>query len=575
MKKLLFTIWFTLIPLIGFSQETVKTPTSETQDVIKFLEKIPEHERSYLSFFSFYNVPPDLREDTALTLSFVLHSLTGISENPLDNAGDYYPSAKVLNDKFIPVRRVTDTIYYADIRHHNWEIQDWQDVAALDPLFIAPAVQVPVYEQLRQMSGNNIVSGLWFIANSMDVNRQLDNGQQLQIYSTLLYSKNKSPQTIDEFRKIWGIDLERSQKLANEVGAVVIDSDTVSRIGTRVLMGHRSEVGGYLYQTFDTKSEISSNDFLETFPYNSPPKNIDAGEAISANHIGMQTYFLFNGEGKEVPFGDPSVVRNNSDFLKDARVRVPNSCLACHSAGLIPARNIVHEYRDYLNIQIPKYEQKLRLERIFQNERFNESIEDNQKLFARSLLKVNGLSPEDNYEVYHNSVWYYSQPLDLKQILIECGTTEEILREKVSKSFEVFGVDKVPARLKLALHPTKPIDIPRDIWEYSDRKIPSLYAQTMIILHGLTSISTEYVEEPLPIEDEKVQIEIEVKEQTEIAKRRIDIKSGSKKIGHYNIGDTIILTGKEANLNGVEWLEVKILLDTKTVYGYIDGGDLE
>lgn len=577
MKKLLFTIWLLLVPSIGLSQEIAKTPTSETQDVILFLEKVPEQERPYLVFFSFYNAPPDIIEDAALCLSFVVHSLTGISDDPNYNAGSFYPIAKVEDDKFKPIQKITDTIYYVDIRQHNWELQDWQDVAVLDPTFIKPAVEVRIYDQLRLMAGNNIVNGLWFIANSMDVNRQLDNGQQLEIYNKLLYSKSKIPQTIDEFRRIWGIDIERSEKLGNESGAVVIDSNLVSRVGTRVLRGHRSEIG-YLYQTYDTKSEIASKDFLETFPFNAFPKNINAGEAISTNTLGLQVYFLFNGEGKTVPFGDPSVVRNNTDFLGDARVRVPNSCLICHSEGLIPARNIVYEYKDYLNLQTPTYEDKLRLERIFQNDRFNESILDNQKLFARALLKTNGLSPQHNYEVFHNSVWFYSQPLDLEQVLIECGTDEKTLREKIAKSFMVFGVDKVPARLKLIIHPdpNKRIDIPRDIWEYSDSKIPSLYTQTMAILHGITTIATEYTANPVPIDDENVELEVQIEDKEEkiVATHTIEIKSGAKTIAHYNIGDTIIFTGNKSFLNGITWLETSFSLDGETVLGYINKDDL-
>lgn len=472
-------------------QANKKILTQEAEDAINFLQDYTTSEEyEHIRFFSTYAIPEDKRNDAILTLSFVCHSLTGLGPT----LGGYYPLAIQQDGKFVALQQVdgSDTLWWIDLRNYNWSQQSWENVAKQDGYFVEPAVDHKVMGALRLMAGNAILRADWFITNSTDIMRQDDIGQKNNIYRELLYSKVEQPKTVDEFRKIWGLDLAKAVELGNQYGSLVLTSNKVA-LDNRLLFGYRTELG-WLYETYDVKDDTGDRDYLESFPKlgGRPPKTSDAGEIFASNHLHMQVYDLRDGAGNLVDFADPGVARHLTDVLGDARVKVAHSCMDCHAVGPLPAENIIKEYGDFLSLKVPTKEEQLNIDRAFLSDRFEDSVVNNQTAFAIAMMKVNGLSPQENMQKYLELVRWYNQPLTIEQAAVECGMSPEDYVEKFNFTEEVNLVKRIPGRIKLMIHANNSIPIPRNIWESPGRDgVPGMFQQSMIYLYGLTTIRNE------------------------------------------------------------------------------------
>jgi hypothetical protein len=499
-----------LIGLINYSayshelvlaEKNISSPASEVESAVLTLNDVKDpYKKQYMRFFSTYALPADLQEDAAYSLSYVCHLLVGPPIDDFDNAGSYYPIAMKIDDEFVPIQRskYSKTLYWIDIREFNWTEEVWEKLSNIDGYFVEPIVDHYSNSSLRLVAGNAIVRADWFIVHATDLTQESDQNIQTQIFYELLYARNKVPQNLDDWLKIWGVaDINKSRTLGNEYGGLILNSG-VSR-HNRMLFGYRTELG-WLYHTYDVKSQTGKRDYLDNFAANRglPPKESDGGEGFAFNSLGMLTaYMIRDGNNKFVDFGDPTLVYHLQDVTGDPRVRTATSCLDCHSGGPIPPRNIVKEYVEKMSeIKVPKYSDKLRIERTFLSNKFEESVGDGQIHYERSLLKVNGLTPAENVKAYLNIVSWYKKPLDLNQVLVECGIERDDFFERLGKTDEIFGVDKVPTRLAFLI--TNNEKIPRDIWESPGRDgIPGTFQQTMISLYGITVVSETTVEVPL------------------------------------------------------------------------------
>jgi len=275
-----------------------------------------------------------------------------------------------------------------------------------------------------------------------------------------------------------------------------------------------------------------------------PPTIFDAGEAFASNQHLLQVYTLYNGNGSIIDFGDPSVVRHITDIVGDVRVRVPHSCFDCHSGGPLPSENTIKEYIK-LNalLKVPEKSDKLRIERNYLNDKFEESVQDNQILYARGLLKVNGLKPDENAKNYLEIINWYNQPLDIDQASFECGFADStIFTQKLLEN-----KDNIPGRLAILLASKE--SIPREIWESRGVDgIPGTFQQCMTLLYGLTKITYE--------------------NRVSIKTNGTKIYSGSNVLKTCAQNDTFVVLGEKEN-GGILWYQVKV--DEKL--GYISSKD--
>jgi hypothetical protein len=473
----------------------------EVKDAIYYLQnKVKVEDRPFIRFLSTYNVPEEKRQDVVLTTSFVLHSLIGPAKDEDGNVGGYYPLARIVTDpetkerKFISYRRVPDTktLWWIDLREYGFNVQAFENASVIEPYFVTPVVNYEINDLARLLSGNAVIRMDWFAYHATDITLETDSDRQTKIYNQLVYSNVKEPKTVDEFHQVWGLkDLNNSRLQGNEYAALVTKSENVAR-HNRQLFGYRTETG-WLYQSYDVKNEEGLRDYVESI-YNfkgKPPTVFDGGEMFATNAVRMQVYTLYNGQKALVDEADPKLARHMTDVIGDPRVRTAFSCIDCHAAGPIPPENTLKEFmlsRVKSSLKVPDKRDQLRIERTFLNDKFEQTTVEDQLLFAKALLKINGLTPEENGKKYLELVSDYDDGLSLTDVARECGVTEEMIKDYAAKGLQDFN-NKAPGRLVLLLTTGEPI--PRQIWDGPGKDgIPGTFQLTMITLFGLTEIKT-------------------------------------------------------------------------------------
>lgn len=498
--KYLLCLIILFLPNILFAQDLEKilakaeqrlqarTPNLEVEDAIIYLKSrqdLAETDLQYIKFLSAYAIPEDLRQSAILTASWQLHNLVGPSNPELDEGGSGFKPIAYMDAAgvFRYVQRVpgSETLYWIDVRDYNWTPQSWEDAALLDGYFVKPVISEENDGALRILSGNAVLRMDWFIRHTSDETLQLDTDSRPFLYQNFLFANSAKPTTGDAFFKAFLLDKTLAFNRGNVSAALVTKSNAVSN-HNRLLFAYRTEYG-FAYESYDPKNQEGKRDYLESFFLNKiiggPPDVFDAGEFFMSNPLGLQVYGLRDAKDNLVQFGDPTLVRHVNDVLGDVRVRNPTSCMDCHAAGPIPTENTIKEFVDakfwpktYLN------KDKQRVKRLYLDGKFDDTVKDGQELYARALLKCNGLKPEINGQNFLKTIKWYDQDLDLAQAAYECGVSEELFKEKVSQGN--YGM-----RLKLLVANGE--TIPRRVWESRGKDgIPGQFQQAMILINGFT-----------------------------------------------------------------------------------------
>ena len=535
----------------------LSSPNREVEDAIRFLETIDPADRPFIRLFTTYDYPSEKRNELVYSLSFIMHSLVGISDNPKNNAGSYYPLAiKGNNGEFIPRQNVpnSNTLWWIDIRDYNWSPQSIEKISLQDAYFIEPIIRHENNSLLRLLAGNAIFRASWFVTEASNTQKQEDNDRE-PIYDILLYSLSNRPNTADEWRKHWGVDIKKSRAIGNEFGALIDKSGSgeekpVSR-NNRTLFYNRGELG-WIYETYDVKNQEGKRDYIENFPKNAGDRPFrDGGEIIATNQLQLQVYAITDANEKVVNVADAQLVSHPSDVIGDVRVRTASSCFDCHAEGLIEPINIMTDYLG--TIKFRTIEDKRNVDRIFLNGRFNESINDNKLLYARALKKVNGLTPKENFKALYNVMSWYAKDITLRQAAIECGiSVENFISTMKNKK-------KLPGRIALLLNNERSKNIPRDVWASPGTDgIPGMFQQSMILIHGLTKITKdEIIEVEVDNNIKQKIIKNEIKKIVrKVSKNGVLLRDGKKIIAILSKGVEVEVLS-ESLLDNQKWLRVR------------------
>lgn len=558
----------------NIGKQQVKTINGEVKDAILFLQEIPESERIYIRFFTVAFLPTEeLKQDAWLQLSFVCHSLMGVPDSELLLSGSYKPIA-IRNNigtkeapeyEFIVNNRVSDTLCWIDIRDFGWTPESMELVSLEDGYFVEPVVDNDVNGLLRLLSGNAVFRADWFINHGTNVLAQVDNGKKTLIYRELLYSGNKTkPKTVQEFRTIWGVpDLEKAQSRGNSFLTLTVNESKLVARHNRILLGLNSDLG-YIFQSYDVNSETGKRDYVSNFLElkGKPPEIFDAGEIFASNNVGMQVYDLLDSKGNLINDANAGVARHLSDVIGDARVRISSSCIDCHAEGPIPSENTIKEFLNSKvgslkgGISTYDYADKLRIERNYLSDKFEDLVKDSQVKFARSLKKINGLEPAENVKSYLNVISWYNQPLDLKQIVLETGYSEKEILEKCGGLDLVMHTRRrVHPRVSLLL--VNKIGIPRENWEGVGRDgQPGSFQDLMLTLKGVTKIT-----ETKSVITEKVIDIVKPAENSTVYKLVVEKPNSINLDGKWitlPIGTELEFLGEQPNNVGTIWYKVNI-----------------
>jgi hypothetical protein len=432
---------------LGASRPPLITPDGEEAAAEAFLAKgvIKAERLNYVRFFTTYALPEEwewkgvkvnLRRQAELSLPYALNSLAGI------NAYGF-----IEKPKRVPG---SDTLWYIDIGDFGWNLEDIDAVFKLQPYFLSPLVD--------GKNPNILFRADWFIVYGTDVTKVDDRGIKVIPYYVLQYGLGKEPKDKDDFERAWRVDLKQSERDKTETGTIVDAGDSVVSRHTRRLHRVRTNFGYYWY-TRDVKShdidpdKILSRDYLEDLFAN----QADAGEYISSNTRGLQTYLLTAGNNqkfKRVEFGDPTIVVDKVD-PSDHRVRTGKSCMVCHHFGIIPYTNAFRELLTTGGKVFAKKEIELELKAFYLKHKRGEEVRADNDLFAAAIEECNGLTPEENLKAYLSVYeWYWNEKVGPAQAARECGQSEADLVATVSPA--------TTGRLVLL---AKGKGMPREIWD--------------------------------------------------------------------------------------------------------------
>lgn len=478
-----------------------------------------EADLQFVRFFTSYSLPTNkqielenksisYREASWHALSFCLNSC-----------------AKYNSSGFIePPRRVpnSDTLMWIDIRDYGWNPDQWEKISLQDPYFAEPLVNHRVATYLNLIAGNVIFRTDWFIVHSLDAMQQIDEGIEDVIYYRLLYD-DETPETLEEYQKLWQIDIEKIREVLKieRQGVVDYGDSGVSR-HNRMVLGSRTELG-YYWETQDSKVE----DYIENIF--SPEK--DAGEIISSHRNGLQVYLLVNGQNKRVDFADNALVVDHSD-AQDVRVRTAKSCIICHAGGINPIDDEISNMIENGVKLFADKEFELKIKRAYLSG-LDSKIKADNLLYEEAVRQCNGLSGVDNTTVFHTLYKWYLKDLDLEQAAAEIGLSVEEFKRKVSLT--------ISGRLAALIQYGKPL--PRQYWEQLEN---GGYTQAML---QVKQIKIEQVEGEAGVETIKY----------------CAMMSGKEILAYCNQGEQFKIISRQGDWFLVERNGIKGYLNTEVV----------
>jgi hypothetical protein len=459
---------------MGPPRPVAATPDSELAACEKFLHsgKFKADEINYVRFFTTFTIPEkwqwkkevvNLRESAEKALPFVLNSCASVDAEQFVERPRRVPGS--------------DTLWYVNIQDFGWTEEDVDAVFRIQPYMLAPLV-----------SGKNnaiLFRADWFIVNAMDVTKQQDRGLKDNDapYYILQYHLGHAPKDKFDFLKAWEIDEEGANRRLSFTGTIVDKGDSGVSQHTRRLARIRTEKG-YYWKTSDVKShdidpdKVVSRDYVEDlFAHQA-----DAGEYISSNKRGLQTYLLTAGNNdkfKVVPFGDPTIVVDRQD-PHDPRVRTGKSCVVCHALGVIPYTSVIADLFRAGGDVLAQYKDVQReIKAFYRRFKNGEEVQQDNELFEQAVKECNGLDPLDNMKGYLAVYeWYWNEKVTPEQAAVECGVTPEDLRA---------GIKPATTGRLVFLYKGKPM--PREIW---DSVNVGGYVQAMLLIKVVDVAKTQW-----------------------------------------------------------------------------------
>jgi len=563
------------------------SPDSEHRAALMHLKyKVFRDDRPFVKYISLYAVPPERREATLKVLDIWVHSLIDSEKG---------------GKKFAPLKPVTETLYYLDLRDYGWVNRTWDIVSLADIYFQQPWINdedVAEVAKLLQdsafanqgnfVSANIILRGDWFIYHTSDTTVQDDLGKQ-PLYYVLPYSTVGEPKNLDDFRKAWQVDADIIEDKKLEKGSIVEKGrSSVARNNRQIATA--KTIYGYYYETSDVKNGIGEFNYLDNLqPFGLGHNSRDASEQITVNALGLQVYFLTDADDNRVEFADPTVARDLSAG-HDVRVKTARSCIVCHPTGLNNVDNYFSRVLDS-GISLKTSDRDLldEIQNYFFDD-FNSQIAADKTIYALAIDKLTGWKASEFSRSYNEFMLWYEKPLNLKQAAWEAGVPVEFFKAQASATPN--------GTLAQLIQGGK---ISRAVWEETDE---SPFVESMLLLYrsrfvlGNESIEPlgrigkyqspkrekrEALKKPRPILEE-VETPIDIRYDNKVYKGKIGriskkinlIDKNRRFIRELRLGEIVYSYKRHGNLMGVFYHSSPTFEQSKDniKFGYIKTGNV-
>lgn len=470
-------------------------PAYTMERVAEHLASLPEELRKYVRYLDMSQVP---RAKLPYVVSGALFTVPSMSTAPTVERLRAVPTSD-------------QRLFWLDLRWYCWTAEAWEKVSLEDPYFREPIIpsNSPALRFVRTTIGNGVLRADWLLYYGGDTSQFLKAGEvkaDNAFYYTLTYAEREvrqkvkvtkqvpkqvvkydnygrgyyttettteeqeeervvrgvPPQNAAEFEQFWKVDLILARQRQADRGGIVEHGTSVVSYNNRVLSRVQGPFGGY-WRTYDVFRTSGDQDFLEQLP--TPPQHFDAGEHIAIDQKGAQHYFLSNGKGERVEFGDPRVVHDRVSGERDI-VITWKSCVACHTQGIIEMKNELPQVLEE-GVDLKAQEHRRQEIKAFYLSNINRLARRDQDDYTEFVRDCNGLSPQENANQLAAARDWYAAPLSLDQAAREVGARDaRELADAVSLSPK--------ARLGRLILSGKPI--PRVVWEQSG------YAEAALLL---------------------------------------------------------------------------------------------
>jgi hypothetical protein len=215
---------------------------------------------------------------------------------------------------------------------------------------------------------------------------------------------------------------------------------------------------GAYWQTFDVLEKTAAKDVtLRDFVETRFPKEWDASEYIVSMPNGLQAYLLADGKGKRLEAADPAIAQEKESPLSrhSVAVRTSQSCVACHSNGILHFREFLPEiFESGVDLKVKDKAAQEREQDYFLSN-IARSVDEDSYRYFKAVADCNGLSATDNVRGYVNTINWYRDPVNLEQAARDCGTSVATLKAALSYS----------AKGRLGTMATQGRPIPRWMWD--------------------------------------------------------------------------------------------------------------
>jgi hypothetical protein len=300
----------------------------------------------------------------------------------------------------------------------------WLPKDALDALYAALNSDVP------------IVRADWFLYQTAIAKDRDGYGY----YDFLNLGKKES-----DFQELIGADVKLAKKVKKEVAAsvgrssVTLNNRGIERFGT---------INGPYYRTQDYKTNNFKQNTLRLLDGDTDPPHGDASEQYGTLSNGLFAFWLQNAAGERQDTAPDFIASDGNSTSTDRRVHSGLSCIRCHSEGIRPVDDWMRRvYRGPVVLTSPDYEKLKRLRQLYLSD-LKRQIEADQRAYAESLFKVNGLKPAENAAAYAKA-WerYADLDLEVEDVAREIGTTKESLLSSLKKYAGAGQADPILAGL--------------------------------------------------------------------------------------------------------------------------------
>ncbi len=191
----------------------------------------------------------------------------------------------------------------------------------------------------------------------------------------------------------------------------------------------RPTPNGYYWQSYDNLASVGAKDLLD----NLLREEFDSQEIMASLPNGLNAYFITDSANNKLDHGDPDVMMDNNDLL-DKRVKCARSCVSCHSTGVMQIDDVVRQLvKGGSDVTIVSSDKKT-LRKIEELYGADLEIKPDQQRYARSIKKVNGLSPQENTKQFASVCYTYARPLNFAEASQELGVSQEEFQKVCKQS---------------------------------------------------------------------------------------------------------------------------------------------